>query len=239
MTDDNQWVTASDLQSRLAKDAEFKAIQAERAQRNAEYYRRLGEDARPFEEALRSVDPRFRRMDSLTAPKERLSSVVVALLLEWLPRLKENRNKEMLIRGLIAAKEPFDGQPLVDCFMADSLEESLRFPIANTMAYAKVTGINDWLVEAVQVKRYGTSRAMLAEAVAKHVPRKLAREVLLKLLDDIPGPAASGLARFGGFEELQAIKARVESATGWQKKDMERAIRKIEDRLEKQSNRKK
>ncbi len=223
-------MTAAELMAQLAADPEFQRMRAEKDRRFAERKARLDEIERPITEDLRRAGVDADSIEEMTQQYAPLPSRIVAVLLHWLPRVAEDRVKESVIRALGAAEEPFDGRPLVDAFMADS-SETLRWPIANTMAEATPFGITGWLIEAVGNRVFGSARQMLVLALARLAPGETARPILLSLLGELPGHVAAALAEIGGEAELQALQDRVDQVKGWEKIEFRKAIRKIKSRL--------
>jgi len=121
---------------------------------------------------------------------------------------------------------------LIECFLADRFDESLRWPIANTMAVANPTGIADWLVVAIRERRYGTARQQLLTALARHARRDVALPILREMVDEMPGHAAIALGRIGGLEEAELLESHRDRAQGWERKEVDKAVRKIRKRAE-------
>ncbi|MGO8753387.1 MAG: hypothetical protein ACLQNE_46215 [Thermoguttaceae bacterium] len=216
----------------ITADPEFQERQAETYRKLAERQAAFAVIERPIMDELRKVGVAAASVDEMVKGYAPLSPQIVQVLLDWLPRVQEDRIKESMIRALGAAKEPFDGRPLADCFMHDT-SETLRWPIANSMAIARPLEISDWLVEAVKNRLFGSARQMLVLALAKLTPRETSLPVLLSVLDELPGHVAKALAGIGGAAELSALKSRVDSVQGpkWIRNEMLKAIRKIEKRL--------
>lgn len=225
-------MTAAGFMAKLEADPDYQRRMAEKRQRHAEHEARLDAITKPILDDLRSMGVATDSIEEMLRRCAPLPPQIVQILLGWLPRIQEDRVKESLIRALGAAKEPFDGRPLVDCFLHDKLG-TLRFPIANTIVEARPFGIADWVAEVVKGGRFGDARGMLALALARLVPAEASLPVLRAALADIPGYAAMGLAEVGGAAELEALRVRVGSIRGWEKVEVRKAIRRIEERLEK------
>lgn len=164
---------------------------------------------------------------SLYAP---LPHPVVALLLEWLPKVKDTAVQEQIVRALGASAVPFEGDALVMLFRSTA-SDALRYAIANTMAQAPVQGVGSWALQAVQNADLGTSQQMLALAVARHNPATVANPVLVSLLGRMPGHAALALAETGGQPELAALEAGYARTNGWERQEIGRAMSVIRRRL--------
>jgi hypothetical protein len=152
------------------------------------------------------------------------------VLLAWLPRVQDDRIKESLIRALGAAKEPYDGAPLVRCFLED-MSGTLRWPIANTIAESRPFGVADWLAEAVTNQSFGTARQLLVIALARLCPAERSLPILTSRLGELPGHVAIAIGEVGGERELSLLQSRIHEVEGWEKAEFQEAIRKIEIRL--------
>lgn len=229
--------TAAEVLARLQANPEFQKQQAERQRKFAERRARFAAIERPIMDDLEQFGIDAESTEEMTSRYAPLSPQIVQVLLDWLPRIAEDRIKESLIRALGAAKEPFDGKPLVDCFLRDS-SETLRWPIANTMSLARPYGISAWLMEAVNNRLFGSAREMLVIALARLVPAEQALPILMSVLDELPGHVAMALGEIGGPAELSVLKSRVEDIEGpkWRRAEMLKAIRRIEKRLRKRGD---
>lgn len=131
----------------LFKDPEFCRRQQEKleALRQAEL-----EDERRFAPLLHELAeagfeaPTIYEIPGRYAP---LPAAAVEILLRTFPTFSDDGLKEVVIRQLSAAAEPFDGRSLVECF-AESTSSSLRWAILNTVACARPHSIGEWLREA-------------------------------------------------------------------------------------------
>jgi hypothetical protein len=219
-------LTAKDLAEQLKADPVYQAklkAQAERTERV-----RVGEV-----ELLRGLALRGYPADSLQELVERhvpLPEDLSESLLEGLAAIPDTALQEAVVRALGAARAPFDVQPLVRLF-EKTPSEPLRWAIANTLAELRPLGIRQWLLDAVQNAANGKAREMLALAVARTNPADVANRVLLGLLDEMPGHAARALAESGTAAERRVLQARLVSAKGWVKKEIDRAVRAISQRV--------
>jgi hypothetical protein len=230
--------TAGEHMAELESDPAYRQIRDDKAQRRFEREARLRALEEPILADLRAAGLTVDSVYDLLPAHFPLPSQVVQILLKWLPLVSDNAIKESIIRTLIGAREPYDGQPLVDCFTADR-SETLRFPIANTIAYSFPTGIAAWLVERAQERRFGSDRQILLLALARHVPRETAIPILRQALEDVPGGAAKALAEIGGLPEAELLETRLHRQAAWEHKwipkEIEKAIRKIRKRAEREA----
>lgn len=169
-------------------------------------------------------------LDDLAKRYAPLSAQLVEVLLRWIPIVDDKVVKEQLVRALAVAENGFDGGVLASEFQR-SPDAALRYAIANTLATARVRGAGTWILDALNDPSSGTARQMLALAAARRSPREDANRALLRLLDELPGHAALGLAESGGGQELAVLERRYPSAKGWVKKEIGRAISVIKRRL--------
>lgn len=186
---------------------------------------------RPLLEALSAAGFPVASLDDLLPRHAPLSEPIVELLLESVTEIGDVAVQEQIVRALGAAAVPFPAAPLILLFRA-TCSDALRYAIANTIANADVRGANSWLLDAVKNSEFGTARQMLALAVARHVPPAQGNPVLVSLLDDMPGHAALALAESGQAAQLSELERRYETASGWEKRELGRAMSVIRRRLE-------
>jgi hypothetical protein len=223
-------MTAAELMAKLEADPEFRKRTAEKEEQRAVRRDRLQEVERPILDELRRTGITAGSIEDMTNRYAPLAPEIVRVLLDWLPRVQDDRVREAVVRALAAAREPFDGTPLVNCFLRDT-SGTLRWPIANTMAEARPFGIADWLCDAVKNRSYGAARQMLVLALARLATAGSSLLVLLSVLDELPGHVAIALGEVGGVTELRVLQARVGDTHGWEKEEFLKAIRRIESRL--------
>ena len=224
------WQTAADFMAELQADPQFQRQQAEKDRKLAEREAAVAAVVRPIMDDLQNAGITAESIEDMTQRYAPLAPQIVQVLLGWLPRVQDDRVKESLIRSLGAAGEPFDGKPLVECFSHDS-SDTLRWPIANTMAETRPLGVADWLAEAVKNRSFGNARGMLAVTLARVSPPETSLPVLMSVLDELPGHVATAIGEVGGVAELNALQSRVGDVQGWEKAEFLKAIRKIQSRL--------
>lgn len=136
--------TAAELMAELQADPAFQAREAAAAQKRQA---REQERTRLYAPLLSALDeigihgPSLQEVVQRFAP---LPNRAVEILLAGLVDLDDPRAKETVIRALGAAKQPFDGRSLVDCY-ARTDDEGLKFAILNTIALARPHSIDEWL----------------------------------------------------------------------------------------------
>ena len=75
---------------------------------------------------------------------------------------------------------------------------------------------------------------MLLLALARLVARERAIPILTSQLDDLPGHAALALGEIGGADEVAVLRGHLQDPKAWVRKEVQRAIHKIEKRLRKE-----
>ena len=108
-----------------------------------------------------------------------LPSDLARLLLEWIPRLEDQRLQEAVAWALLAApKGTLDGPVLAQLFDTATNDE-LRWAIASVINRTRPRNVEAWLIDAVRDRRAGDARKLLASAIAKMVPPERARPALI------------------------------------------------------------
>jgi len=225
----NRWVSAADLMAELQQDPEYQMRQTERQRAHEERAQEIRAAAEPVVRELRSAGYAVDAVEELAFQYAPISRPAIDILLSWLPSVQNNTVREMIVRALAATNEPFDGLPLARAFEA-SRSESLRWAIGNTMAVAHPTGVEEWVVKAVTDPASGKAREMLAVATANLAPQEVACHTLVPLLEELPVSVAQALARCGGPAEAALLEIQQERTKGWQRREIDKAIRAIRKR---------
>jgi hypothetical protein len=222
-------ISAAELAAQLAADPQYQAkLRAQQAV-SAE----IGRAEQAVLGALANRGYRAASIQELLAKHTPLSRDLVEAILAVMQVTSESNVLERLVRALGAAREPFDARALTQLFeRTDS--EHLRWAIANTLAEVRPLKIHNWLLGAIRQPGYGRGREMLTLAVARTIPPKVANQVLVELLAEMPGHAALGLAESGGGDELGELELAYAAARGWEKEQIGRTIAIIKRRLQEQ-----
>lgn len=223
------WVSAADLIAELQQDPEYQKKRAERERAHAERVQRTQAAAELVVRELQTAGFAVDAVEELATRYAPISQPAIDILLSWLPRVQDQAVRETIVRALAATAEPFDGRPLARAF-DESRSESLRWAIGNTMALANPTGLAEWVVKAVSDPASGKARETLALATAKLVPTSIACRTLTPLLEELPGNVAQAFAQCGGSTEAALLQEWRERTKGWQRKEIDRAIRAIRKR---------
>ncbi|HEY0015504.1 MAG TPA: hypothetical protein VGC13_04270 [Longimicrobium sp.] len=223
------WVSAADLMAELQQDPEYQKQQAERERTHEERVQRIRAAAEPVVHGLQSAGFAVDAVEELAIRYAPIPKPAIDILLSWLPRVQDDTVREMIVRALAATTEPFDGQSLARAF-EESGSESLRWAIGNTMALAHPTGLAEWVLEAVADPASGKARETLAIATATLVPAAIACRTLPPLLEEFPVSVAQAFAQCGGPTEAALLQAWRGRTKGWQRKEIDKAIRAIQKR---------
>lgn len=141
--------TAGELLAELERDPEYLRRRAAKD----EAFRRIQDHC---DEIFRSIPAQLKvagfpadSLEDLVREIAPMPERVVAILLRHLEDCPEERIQESLVRSLGAAKDSFDGRPLIARFDSTS-NEGLRFAILNTIALVRPHSIDNWLERARQ-----------------------------------------------------------------------------------------
>lgn len=229
-----QWMSAAELMARLAADPQFRSQQEgqENARKQKEERNRVL--LAPLMAELNSSEIEAHTLEDLKSYAP-LPPKITETLLRYLPVIDDEVLQEQVVRTLGASKEKFNGLELVKLFES-SRSENLRWAIANTIAEAQPTGITGWVTTAAGNSSYGRAREMLVLAVARLAPAHVAREILAALFDELPGHVSIALIEFGDERELHLLQEKRLNFKGWKKKEIDRAIARIQRNLSRRSN---
>jgi hypothetical protein len=164
--------------------------------------------------------------------KRKLSNEEVEFVLKWVPKISnEFGSQETLVRALILAAKPFDGQALMDLFDDPESSFNLKWAIGNTIDSTKVLNVVEWLKSKFQSLSLGKEKEMLVCALGKYLDTDEAREYLEKVFDNYPLHAADTLAKIGGRSDLDFIVSKLASYKGPGKAVIKKSIKKLEKKL--------
>jgi hypothetical protein len=150
--------------------------------------------------------------------------------LKWAKKELDLELQDTIIRLLQNPKKKYDGKNLAELFENTRFKE-IRGDIAITISEASPTGISEWLHSTIANVDYGEDRLYLADAVAKILPQGIANKVLIPLFGERPDLIAHALGISGGEDELQFLESRLIHLKGDDKKEAQRAIKKIMKKL--------
>lgn len=228
---DEGYITAGELMARLEKDPEYQARMAAEEKEMAEKKAKLRELQKPVFEDLQRIGVVASSLPDLIHKYAPLPKEIVQILLKWVPVAEDEDIQEWLVRALAGTRVKYDGSALIELF-EKTQSETLRWVIANTLESARPLNVTEWVIDAVMNPSYGDAREMLALAVARLAPKEIANERLIAIFDEFPGHAAAGLAKTGGKRELEFLEAHREGTKGWVKREINKAIKSINKRLE-------
>jgi HEAT repeat protein len=141
-----------------------------------------------------------------------------AILVRWLPRVRDPVEKEVIARSLAGVKRapPEAARVLIDEFRRDESDSWLqKWAYANTLAAIAGPEVADDLIELLQDRGHGRGREMLCDAL-KRTKDPRAPGVLVELIedDDVAGHAISALRSYGpksALPHLQRARPRLEA----------------------------
>jgi HEAT repeat protein len=162
-------------------------------------------------------------LNELTERYAPLPEPLADALVDLLPSVDHPNVREGVVRALGARRTGFNVRPLL-VLLEQTPSDSLRWAIANTLAEARPSDVASWVLQAVQDVRYGKAREMLALAAARTSAPAAANPVLVRLLAELPGHAALGLAESGTPKERPALRRAREQASGWEREQIGRTI---------------
>ena len=223
-------MSAAQFMVELRDDPDVAARQRVTEEGQASRSREFALILEPMLAELSDVEYNVLDLNDLVERYAPLPDQAVQILLAWLPKIQHPALKEQIVRSLGASAAPFNGAALASTFETTS-SEPLRWAIANTIAEAKPSGLEQWLVGALSNERYGKAREMLLIATSRLMDPKEARALILPFLVQMPLHAALALAESGGPHELEVLKKRLRVVKGVERKEFESAIRKIRKRL--------
>jgi hypothetical protein len=223
-------LTTEEFAAQLAANAEYQAGLAAQEERAAA----IEAEAQLILAELREVGFAVSSLGELRQRYGPLTTEAIRVLLRWLPHVTALSIQEAIVRDLAYVTETFDVRPLLTVFERTS-SESLRWAIANTLAELRPLDARSWVTQALGRREFGRAREMLPLALSRIAPREIANAILLEHLDEMPGHVALGLAESGGPAEAEVLRRKAAGEKGWIRKELERAIRKIEKRAKNRS----
>jgi hypothetical protein len=220
-------MAAGELAAQLSQDPAHMAMLEERARSSAD----ISAAEKAATEYLANRGYPASSLSDLVNRYAPIGGELATTLVELLGTVKHPNVLDSVVRALGATRHDLDLSPLIDLFEGSS-SESLRWAIGNTIAEARPPGVGPWVLKAVSNSSYGKSREMLALAAARTNPPDQANPVLLRLLDELPGHAALGLAESGTASELPTLERAYKAAKGWEREQIGRTIAIIRRRKE-------
>ncbi len=221
-------VTAGQLAKKLERDPDFVA---QRAKRREEHARQIAPALELQDRILSELAGRGVHASSLAGLGESGSvpPAAVDVLLGWLRRTDNPDIRMAVVGPLAVAGEPFDGTPLAIAF--DSTDHhTLKWTIANTIAYARPTGLSEWLESRLADPSLERTREMLAVAAGHLLDPSKASAILRNVFPELPGHCAIGLGECGDNADRAFLISQRDKYSGWVRKEIEMAIDKIERR---------
>jgi hypothetical protein len=139
----------------------------------------------------------------------------------------------MLVRALILAGKPFDGQVLMQLFDDPDSSFNLKWAIGNTIDSTQVQHVQLWLKRKFESLSLQKEKEMLVSALGKYLDNTEARSYLVKIFDHYPMHAADTLAKIGETEDLDFLTNKLAQYKGPAKAAISKSISKLEKKLNK------
>jgi hypothetical protein len=149
----------------------------------------------------RGIETRDFGILSSVAPTSFDYEAAAPLLVEWLPRMRQPVEKEILARSLTGTKTASRAaaRAILDEFRRAPIDDqSTKWAYANALATLADADLADDLIELLRDARHGSSRQMLCDAL-KRTKDPRAPGVLIALIDDddVAGHAILALRSYG------------------------------------------
>lgn len=161
---------------------------------------------------------------------KKLDRRAAEIVAKWLLNDKVHINvREVLARALGRGPRDFVGAPLVQAY-GDIEAEHVRWAIANSIEIARPPELAGWVLAKVRATDTGRPKEMLVIALARLQNDEEARSAIRDAFGEVPGHAATSLGLVGTGEDAEFLRAQLASARGWVRKEIEKAILRINKR---------
>lgn len=186
------------------------------------------EASRPVTEALADVGIRVESLDELRR-SGRPYSAAVPVLLEWLATVANHGVRESIVRTLsVPWAAPAAIRPMVEAFRNEN-HDGVRWAMGNALSIIADASVFEEVTALALDVRYGTSRQMLAYALAR---MKTARAipVLIEMLKDadVQGHAVDALGKMRAREARPLIEPFLRHEKTWIRNAAKKAIERID-----------
>lgn len=155
----------------------------------------------------------------------------IDIVISWAPKLKF---KMAVVDFLREAKSKYDGRVLIPIF--DAVDQQGKWFICDAIEHNPPRHINEWVRETYLDKQYGYNETgLLPLAVARMFPKDEARDILKQGFDHHYRVTPYALGKVGKAEDIPFLEERllVSYNATHVKKDIEKAIKRIQKREEK------
>jgi hypothetical protein len=225
----------NELLNGYVEDPNFKKDSEKREAATAGREMQLRIVERDFLDAWLSHEfPKVEFAGDIMGLNKKLSVEQVELILKWLPRVSNDLgSQEMLVRALILAKKPFDGQILMTLFDDPDSSFNLKWAIGNTIESTKVQNVEGWLRRKFESLSLEKEKEMLVPALVKYLDHDQAIVYLTKVFDHYPMHAANALAKIGGSDDLNFLTQKLDDYKGPTKAAIKKAMAKLAKKLDK------
>jgi hypothetical protein len=229
-----KWYTAEEVRAELDADPEYQKLLERLDEEHARQVAENQQAEKPVLAALRDAGLYVKSITELLDEDLELDPQIVATLIEQIPKIASRDILDGVVRSLIGAKEPFDGECLIRLFESSNDNEGIRWTISYVMTRSRVTDISEWAIAAVTTSSYGIAREPLIRALPKMTSREKAIPALVAVLSEIPGHAAYALGKIGTMSEIRFLRneQRKKHDHKWIDQEIAKAIEKIRKRCE-------
>ena len=189
-------------------------------------------DAAPVVEALRSHGFAVESVADLFNQKLDYRDAI-AILLDWLPRVRNPDVKEDMVRALAvkwARKTAAPRWLLAEFEQADDATGTgLRWAVANALEVLASDEIADGMIALATDRGYGKAREMIVLGLGKLKDPRVP-EVLVGLLadDEVVGHAVMALGKLRARSARSYLQPLLDHPRAWIRKEVKKAIERIE-----------
>jgi hypothetical protein len=181
-------------------------------------------------EDLRSVGFDFASVSDLRTSGVKYRDAV-PLLVQWLPRLEELRDREEVVRALsVPWARPSATRPLLAEFWraVEREEPGLAWAVGNALEVVADDSVFEELVELVRDRRLGISRQMVVLGLGKS-KRPEVVEVLVGLLDDeeVSGHAVMALGKLRAATARNSVIPFLTDRRSWVRKEAKKSLERM------------
>jgi len=183
--------------------------------------------------ALQKVGMEVKSVYDLVNTSQRYEAAI-PVLLELLPKVKEEVIKEGIVRALTVKEARCRASgPLINEFKwADCHQVNLKWAIGNALSMVADDNVFAELVDLAKDKKHGQAREMLMLALA-NMKNPQVIDVLIEFLKDeeVAGHAITALGKLKTIKAQKAIEPFLDHQKTWIRKEASKALSKIKKYL--------
>lgn len=221
-------MTAAEFIKLKNLDENYKREQQLRKEREDQIYLEKAKIESQLIEELKTKGIVIQTVDDLINLNETFPNEVLDILFKWLPKLSNRySSQEFIVRGVTKQELGIRAKMLTNIYDLESSNTSLKWAIANCLANSKVEGIEDWLMEKMKNKNIE-----IALAASRNLDPAIVLPFLQENFEKLNDLIFQSLGEIGGKLELNFLQNKVSDYKGYVKKQIEKAIKKIINRLD-------